>query len=86
MLKNVLAYEPHQALFVPNDQALIFYEKILHLGINHLTEGGKIFFEIHEDYGQALLNLAEKYHFKGEIHQDLQKKDRIVILYIHKDN
>lgn len=86
MLKNVLAYEPHQALFVPNDQALIFYEKILHLGMKHLRQGGKIFFEIHEHYGQALLNLAKKYHFKGEIHQDLQQKDRIAVLYAENNN
>ncbi|RYH14765.1 peptide chain release factor N(5)-glutamine methyltransferase [archaeon] len=49
MHANVLDYEPHMALFVPNDDALIFYKAIADFGKDHLTRNGSIYMEIHED-------------------------------------
>ena len=79
MLPNVLNYEPHLALFVPNDNPLLFYEKIADFSSKTLKPGGKIFFEINEAYGIEIINLLK---FKGfiniELRKDISGKDRMV--------
>ena len=79
--KNVAAYEPHIALFVPNDDHLIFYRKILIFAENHLLANGRILVEVHEDFATetAALFLAEKYLV--DIKKDMQGKDRILVIY-----
>lgn len=54
MEENVLKFEPHEALFVPNHSALIFYERIADLSLQILREGGKLYFEIHRDKGKEI--------------------------------
>lgn len=79
--KNVTAYEPHLALFVPDNDHLIFYRKIVIFAANHLKINGRILLEIHEDFAAetAALFLAEKYTV--EIKKDMQGKDRMLIIY-----
>ena len=80
MNTNVLAYEPHLALFVPDNDALLFYRHIADFGLVHLRSNGKIFIEIHEDLGAAV---CELYKAKGYsnivLRKDMQGKDRMVM-------
>lgn len=77
MDKNVTAYEPHLALFVPDDQPLLFYEKILAFAKTHLKQAGKIYLEVHEDLAKetAAVFLSA---FKVEIKKDINGKERMI--------
>lgn len=79
MEKNVLDYEPHSALFVPNNKALLFYERITDIGLELLTENGKLYFEINRAKGQETVEmLASKGYYDIELLKDLSKNDRMV--------
>ncbi len=78
MLQNVLAYEPHLALFVPDNDALVFYEAIAGFAQRTLPAYGCVFVEIHEDLGQQTKELFELKGFKAEVKKDFQGKDRMV--------
>lgn len=79
MEARVLEFEPDIALFVPDNDPLIFYKRIGQIGRQKLNEGGKLFFEIHEGLGNEVRGLLEglDYH-QVTIHKDLQGKDRMV--------
>jgi len=78
MNDNVLQYEPHTALFVDDNNALLFYEKIAVFGLTHLIQGGSIFCEINEALGNETKDLFELYKYQTEIKKDMQGKDRII--------
>ncbi len=79
MQKNVLAHEPHLALFVPDDDALIFYKKIALFAQNHLKENGAVYLEINEALGGEVKRLFKSFGYGTvEIKKDLQEKDRMV--------
>ena len=78
MLQNVLAYEPHLALFVPNEDPLLFYDAIARFAQQLLLPGGCIFAEIHEDLGEKTKALFESKGFTAEVKKDFQGKDRMV--------
>ncbi len=78
MNPNVLNYEPGTALFVPDNDALIFYAAIADFGKLHLKENGNIFFEIHEDLGKAVVELLQSKGYTAELKKDMQQKDRMV--------
>jgi release factor glutamine methyltransferase len=78
MLQNVLAYEPHLALFVPNDDPMLFYDAIVRYAQQKLLPGGSIFAEIHEDLGEQTKTLFESKGFVAEVKKDFQGKDRMV--------
>ena len=79
MHNNVLQYEPHTALFVREEQPLLFYEKIAAFGLQHLHNNGLLFFEINEAYGTAMIELlAAKGYQNIELRKDMQGKDRII--------
>jgi len=78
MDSNVTQYEPHSALFVPDNQPLIFYEKIALFAGSHLSPNGKIFVETHEDYAGATAVLFGKYFAEVEIRKDLFGKERMI--------
>lgn len=79
MHRNVVDYEPELALFVPDSDPLLFYRKIAEKGKVALKPGGKLYFEIHENYGKEVQNLLLKTGYsKVQIIQDLNGKDRIV--------
>ncbi|MFV0366247.1 MAG: peptide chain release factor N(5)-glutamine methyltransferase [Mangrovibacterium sp.] len=79
MNENVLKHEPHLALFVEDDEALIFYDAIADFSLKHLKLGGKLYFEINEAYA---LETAEMLKNKGfvntEIRQDVFGKNRMI--------
>lgn len=79
--KNVIDFEPHLALFVPDNDHLIFYKKIVVFAAKHLEVKGRILLEIHEEFAAetAALFLAEKYIV--EIKKDMQGKDRMLLIY-----
>lgn len=79
MNKNVLEYEPHLALFVEDDDPLVFYKMIAQKGAKSLTSNGKVFVEINERFGEAVSELFLNAGFKNvQIIKDLQEKNRIV--------
>ncbi|MFD2513875.1 peptide chain release factor N(5)-glutamine methyltransferase [Pontibacter locisalis] len=79
MRENVLQYEPHLALFVPNADPLKYYKRIAAVGLELLKKGGKLYFEINEQYGaQVAKLLLELAYSKAEVVQDLFGKDRMV--------
>lgn len=79
MERNVLDYEPHEALFVPQDQPLLFYEKIADLAHDHLTADGSLFFETSSLYGAATREmLLDKGFARVELRQDMSGKDRMI--------
>jgi release factor glutamine methyltransferase len=84
MQKNVLDFEPHLALFVSNEEPLLFYDKILWFGKRKLKANGAIYFEIHENLTDALGDLFRKHQIKDyDFRKDLQGKDRMVSLKLN---
>tara|TARA_B100000768_G_scaffold42438_1_gene41297 strand:+ start:2010 stop:2864 length:855 start_codon:yes stop_codon:yes gene_type:complete len=80
MHPNVLQNEPSQALFVENEDPLKYYKIIRDFAYNHLKKNGKIYFEIHEDFANDVVNLlAIKKYFKSSVHKDFQGKNRFVV-------
>ena len=79
MHANVLDFEPDLALFVPNDDPLIFYLRIGEEGLHSLKEGGCLYFEIHEKYGLEIKQLLESQGYRHVVvHKDMQGKDRMI--------
>ncbi len=79
MHDNVLRYEPHQALFVPDEEPLLFYRSIATFACTHLSPQGSIWVEIHEDLAKPVLDLFSSYGFLNlRLRQDLQGKDRMI--------
>lgn len=75
---EVTDYEPNIALFVPNEDPLVFYKAITRLAKLHLSPNGQLFFEIHYDQGEAMIKLLEDMHFHAELRTDLFGKDRMI--------
>ena len=65
--KNVLDNEPHLALFVADDDALIFYRKIAQLALKNLNQTGQLYFEINQYLGQEMLDLLQEMNFKDTV-------------------
>ena len=79
MSKNVVNHEPHLALFVPNDDPLVFYRAIAQSAFKALKTGGSLYFEINETKGNAILELLTNTGFEGTvIKNDLNGKMRMV--------
>lgn len=76
---NVTAFEPYQALFVPNNSPLLFYEKIATFGKTHLNTGGKVFMETHEDYAKETADLFAQFYSEVAIKKDIFGKERMVV-------
>ena len=76
---NVLEFEPHLALFVEDNDALLFYRKITELAKNHLAENGKLYFEINQYLGKKTVALVESYGFKNvQLLKDIYGNDRMI--------
>lgn len=79
MHQNVLANEPHRALFVTNENPLIFYDAIAEFAIKNLVEHGLLFFEINEYLGKETVELLKTKGFENiELRKDMQGKDRMI--------
>ena len=76
---NVLEYEPHLALFVEDDDALLFYRKIAQLAMKNLSENGLLYFEINQYLGKETVALLYDLGFKNiELKKDIYGNDRMV--------
>ncbi|MBA3705453.1 MAG: peptide chain release factor N(5)-glutamine methyltransferase [Bacteroidetes bacterium] len=79
MQKNVLDFEPHLALFVPDNDPLLFYKVIADFAINHLKPNGKLYLEINQAYGEKTKQMLESKGFKNVVLlTDLSNKNRIL--------
>jgi release factor glutamine methyltransferase len=78
MAKNVLDFEPAIALFVPDEDALLFYRKIAAFAKTHLLKNGSIFLEINEVLGKEVMELYQNAGYTVELRKDLQGKERMV--------
>ncbi|HBK84134.1 MAG TPA: peptide chain release factor N(5)-glutamine methyltransferase [Flavobacterium sp.] len=77
--KNVLDYEPHEALFVDDYDPLIFYRKIGQLAIKNLSMNGQLFFEINQYLAQETVELLKKIGFKTiELRKDIYGNNRMI--------
>jgi release factor glutamine methyltransferase len=76
---NVRSFEPHIALFVPNENPLLFYEKIAAFGNTHLMPGGCIFVEMHYQYAKETKQLFEETGYENvEIRKDISGNERML--------
>lgn len=76
---NVLEYEPHLALFVANEDPLLFYRKIAQLAQKQLNNNGYLFFEINQYLAQETIQLLEDLNFKSiELRKDIYGNDRMI--------
>lgn len=80
MERNVLDHEPATALFVPDDDPLVFYRQILALAKPQLNLGGSVWFEINEAMGQEMTLLAQSLGFQATIYEDYNGKPRFASL------
>ena len=79
MAKNVLDFEPHLALFVPDNDPLLFYRTIAQFAKKHLSQQGRLYFEINERMGEAMATLLQEYGFNEILtRKDLQGKVRMI--------
>ena len=79
MQENILAYEPHSALFVTDKNPLIFYKQIANLATKSLTCGGKLFFEINEQFANELIVILTQNGFVDiELKKDINDRDRMI--------
>lgn len=80
---NVLEYEPHLALFVEDNDALLFYRKIAELAKKNLSENGKLYFEINQYLGKETVELLEEMGFKNIVlKKDIYGNDRMISCWI----
>jgi release factor glutamine methyltransferase len=79
MEQQVVAYEPNIALFVPDNDALLFYRQIGLLAKEKLAPTGLLYFEINEAFGKEVVALLEEQGFKNVVlKQDIYGKDRMI--------
>lgn len=78
MSKHVKDFEPTIALFVPDEDPLIFYRKIAAFGFTHLEKNGTIYFEINQTLGNEVIGLLQQFGYTAELKKDLNGNDRMV--------
>ncbi len=78
MQANVLQYEPATALFVQDNDPLVFYKAIAEFGKTHLNKNGSIYLEIHENLGETILQLFGENGYITKLKKDMQGKDRMI--------
>lgn len=77
--KNVLEYEPHLALFVEDDNPLIFYKKIIQLALKNLTTFGQLYFEINQYLGEEMRDLFLRNNYRDvELRKDIYNNYRMI--------
>jgi len=78
MQPNVLQYEPARALFVPDNDPLVFYRAIASFGKTHLNRNGAVYAEIHENLGASVTSLFREAGYVCDLKKDLQGKERMI--------
>ncbi len=80
MKANVLDYEPHLALFVRDDEPLVFYEQIANFAFDNLCSGGYLFFEINRMFGTQMVEMLKKIGYHSIVlKKDISNNDRFVM-------
>jgi release factor glutamine methyltransferase len=80
MEKNVLLWEPHLALFVPDNDPLLFYRTITKKAQNMLTPGGKLYFEINREHGADTVAMLQAMNYRNiTLRKDLAGNDRMIM-------
>lgn len=79
MSAHVVDHEPSIALFVPDEDALIFYRKIASFGLSHLKKNGQLFFEINQLLGKEICVLLEQMGYQPILRKDLHGNDRMIM-------
>lgn len=75
----VVDFEPHQALFVPDNDPLLFYRRIAEYAFSALRVNGLLFFEIHRDFGQQCVAMLHETGFTNvELRRDISGNDRMI--------
>ncbi len=79
MHANVLDWEPHTALFVPDSDPLLFYRTIAEHGLTMLTTGGRLYFEINREYGNETVEMLAALGYTNiELRKDFADNDRMI--------
>ena len=78
--KNVTDHEPHLALFVPDNNPLIFYKQILFFAETHLEKNGKILMETHENLAKETADIFIAANYEVVIKKDMQGKERMLLI------
>ena len=79
MERNVLEHEPQLALFVPDNDPLLFYRRIGELGLQRLKRGGELYFEINRRFGNEIVKLLEGIGYsKVELRKDMFGNYRMI--------
>ena len=78
MSEHVLQYEPHKALFVPDDDALLFYRKIADFSLQHLNKNGAVYVEINQQLGNETSGLFQQKGFTVELRKDMSGNERML--------
>jgi len=76
--KNVVNHEPHQALFVEDEDPFIFYKKITRFAGLHLAPKGKIYVEAHEEYAKHVSEIFVQHHFSPVVKNDIYGRERMI--------
>ncbi len=79
MHSNVTDFEPHSALFVPEEDPLLFYNAIADFAVKNLKSNALLFFEINESYGEATMDMLRSKDFINiELRKDMNGRDRMI--------
>jgi release factor glutamine methyltransferase len=84
MRLNVLNHEPDTALFVPDNDALVFYKAIAGFGKSHLNRSGIIYTEINESLGEATVSIFQTNGYRTELKKDMQGKERMIKAFFNQ--
>lgn len=84
MRLNVLDHEPGTALFVPDNDALVFYKAIADFGKTHLNKNGVIYAEINENLGEITASFFQLNGYKTELKKDMQEKERMIKAFFNQ--
>jgi len=83
MHKNVLEHEPHTALFVPDENPLLYYKSIADFALKHLSNKGFLFLEINEALGKETEKMLQNKGFRTEHRKDIHGKDRMIKAWLN---
>ena len=85
MRTNVLGFEPHTALFVPDDDPLLYYKSILKIADEILLPKGRLYFEINEALGELMVSLLTEFRYSDiKLVNDINNKERIIKGIMHE--
>lgn len=85
MHTNVKDHEPSLALFVPADDAQLFYRKIADFGINHLNDEGTVYCELHKDHANDTLQLFLNMGYDAQVKNDMNGHPRMLKAVLNKN-